>query len=168
MSANRCFMMGYHDCPNHYFHYLMATLNTLTAIRNVTEFYVGTHGNFDLLAAKAVQLIKKSEPHVRLIMLQPYPRRGFILPEGFDDVYTPPGAKSDRYAIVRMNRHMVDTVEYMLTYADGRGTNTDKLLHYAGPRIFSGDLRVYNVLRFTQRFDRQLTALSDDGIIEPS
>ena len=153
MSTNRCFMMGYHDCPDSYFKEIMPPLMTLIFHHNVTEFYVGNHGNFYYLASQAVQLMKKHHPELRLILLQPYPRRRFILPEGFDDVYIPPDAKSDRYAIVRMNRHMADTVEYMLTYADGRGSNTDKLLRYARPRIFSGELQVYNILRLVQRFE---------------
>ena len=153
MTPIRCFIMGYHDCPDSYFNELMPPLMALTALHNVTEFYVGNHGNFDRLAAQAVQLIKTHEPQVRLILLQPYPRRELILPEGFDDVYIPPNAKSDRYAIVRMNRHMADTVEYILTYADGRGSNTDRLLQYARPRILSGELQVRNILRLIQRFE---------------
>lgn len=167
MSAIRCFMMGYHDCPDHYFNYLMSPLMTLTGLHNVTEFYVGRRGNFDRLAAQAVQLLKRNHPEIRLILLEPYPRRDFVLPEGFDSVCIPPDARSDRYAIVRMNRHMADTVEYMLTCADGRGTNTDRLLQYVRPRVFSGDLQVYNILRLVHRFESKLTDSPDDGIIEP-
>lgn len=156
MSAIRCFMMGYHDCPDHYFNYLMSPLMTMTSLHNVTEFYVGRRGNFDRLAAQAVQVLKQNHPEIRLILLEPYPRRDFVLPEGFDSVYIPPDARSDRYAIVRMNRHMADTVEYMLTCADGRGTNTDRLLQYARPRVFSGDLQIYNILRLVRRFQRQI------------
>lgn len=168
MPANRCFIMGHHDCPDHYFNHIMPPLLTMTSFHNVTEFYVGTHGNFDRLAAEAVQLIKKHNPEIRLIMLEPYPRRRLTLPEGFDGVYSPPDAKSDRYAIVRMNRHMVDTVEYLLTYADGRGTNSDKILRYAQPRIASGELRVFNIDRLVQRFEHKLTDDPDDGIMDLS
>lgn len=168
MTGASCFFIGYHDCPDDYFNPLMATIDTQIAVNNITEFFVGNHGNFDRLATQAVQLIKQHDRRIHLYLVLPSPRRFFILPEGFDNAYCPPRAKSSRSAIISANRHMVDTVNYVITCANGRGTNTDKLLRYAHPRIIAGDLHVKNIMRLAARFDNQLTEPSGDDMIDLS
>lgn len=86
----------------------------------VTEFFVGHHGRFDALAARAVKNAKKRHSGVTLTLLLPYHPidRPIKVPEGFDRTFYPPGMETvpKKVAIVRANRYMADTCDYLIAY----------------------------------------------------
>ena len=104
----------------------------------MTEFFVGHYGRFDALAARAVKAAKKRHPEVTLTLLLPYHPfdRPTPTPEGFDRTFYPPGMETvpKKMAIVRANRYMVDTCNFLIAYVWHPASNALKLTEYAQQR----------------------------------
>lgn len=101
----------------------------------VTEFFVGHYGRFDALAAHAVKDAKKRHPEVTLTLLLPYHPfdRPTPIPKGFDSTFYPPGMETvpKKIAIVRANRYMADTCNFLIAYVWHPGSNALELTDYA-------------------------------------
>ena len=110
----------------------------------VTEFIVGHYGGFDRLAASAVKEAKSFYLEVRLTLLVPYhpAERPIPTPDGFDGTFYPLGMESvpPKVAIVRANRFVVDSVDYLIAYACHPASNAWKLVEYAKRRKKKGAL----------------------------
>lgn len=128
-----CFLFGHKDTPfeirtrieeaveRHYYQY------------DVRQFYVGSYGAFDAMAASAVKAVKKRHSDMELYLLIPYhpARRPIAVPEGFDNTFYPPLEHVPcRYAIVKANQYMVETCDTIICYVRHIG-NTRTLLEYA-------------------------------------
>lgn len=104
----------------------------------VKEFIVGHYGGFDRLAALAVKEAKRLYPEVKLTLLLPYhpAERPIPTPDGFDSTFYPPGMESvpRKIAIARVNRYVVDHVDYLIAYAWHPASNARELVEYAKRR----------------------------------
>lgn len=102
------------------------------------EFFVGHYGRFDALAAHAVKDAKKRHPEVTLMLLLPYHPfdRPIQTPKGFDRTFYPPGMETvpKKIAIVRANRYMADTCNFLIAYVWHSGSNALELTEYTQQR----------------------------------
>ena len=58
MNGKVCFFIGHRDTPEHVYPALEQAVEQLIT-QGVTEFYVGNHGSFDRMAARAVIAAKQ-------------------------------------------------------------------------------------------------------------
>lgn len=145
MMDNTCFFIGHREAPDRLLSVLEQEVERHITEYGVTAFTVGQYGGFDALATQAVKKARERHPSVSLALLLPYHpyERSIEMPKGFDCTYYPLGMENipKRLAIVRANRCMVDTSDYLIAYAWYPG-NARKLLEYAQRRENCGLLHV--------------------------
>jgi len=116
---------------------------------NVRYFYVGGYGGFDRVAAAAVKHAKQKYPDITLMLVLPYhpADRPIDTPNGFDGTYYPEGLENTprRYAIVRTNRIMVDTCDWLVCYVRHGASNSRNLLEYAQRRAQKKFIQITNI-----------------------
>ena len=133
-----CFFIGHRDAPESLRSQLDEAIERHIMEYGVTDFVVGKYGNFDRMAAQAVQRAKQRYTNIRLTLLLAYydPIQQSNLPPGFDGSLYPDGLENvrRRYAIVHANRYMVRHSEYLIAYDKGLVGNTRELVLYARRR----------------------------------
>lgn len=146
MAGGSCFFIGHRDASREILPALEETVEQHISEYSVTEFIVGSYGDFDRLAASTVIRAKKRHPYITLTLLLPYhpAERPVERPAGFDSTYYPPDMEKvpRRLAIVRANRYMVDHVDYLIAYAWHPASNARELIEYAKKREEHGLLKV--------------------------
>ena len=144
MGGKSCFFIGHREASEEIYPALYAVVEQHILEYGVTEFIVGHYGGFDRLAASAVKEVKRFYPEVKLILLLPYhpAERPISTPDGFDGTFYPPGMESvpRKIAIVRVNRYVVDHVDYLIAYAWHPASNARELVKYAKRRVKKGSL----------------------------
>ena len=144
-----CFFVGHHDAPWFLQERLNAEVERLVRDCAVSEFVVGHYGDFDRMATIAVQAAKKRHPNLRAYRLIPYfpSGRSFPVPEYFDNTLYPEGMETvpKRYCILRANRKLIDTSDYLLAYVCHEGGNAGGMLAYAKRREKRGLLQIINL-----------------------
>ena len=146
-----CFFIGHRDADERLLPRLELVVDRLIREENVRYFYVGGYGSFDRLAAAAVRRMKQKYPDITLMLVLPYhpAERPTEAPDGFDGTYHPEGLENTpkRYAIVRANRIMVDTCDWMVCYIRHGASNSRKLLDYAEHLNNMGLIQIVNVAK---------------------
>ena len=108
-----CTFFGHGDSPDGLFPILKDTIVNLLIHHQVTVFYVGTHGNFDTMAYRAVKELQVEYPEIRVYRVLAYmPKEEIadsILPEGIELVH-------QKYAISWRNKWMLDHADYVIAY----------------------------------------------------
>ena len=141
-----CFFIGHRDAPARIKESLEKAVEELICEHDVKEFIVGNHGNFDCIVQTVLSAAKKKKPEIRLLLLTAYHPavRQVVLPEGFDCAYYPPGIEDAplRFAIVRANRTVVDTVDYLIAFVWHPGSAARDLLEYAERRKL---VKIHNI-----------------------
>ena len=144
MGGKSCFFIGHRETSEEIYPALYAAVEQHILEYGVTEFIVGYYGGFDRLAASAVKEAKRFYPEVKLILLLPYhpAERPISTPDGFDGTFYPPGMESvpRKIAIVRVNRYVVDHVDYLIAYAWHPASNARELVEHAKRRENKGSL----------------------------
>ena len=144
-----CFFIGHREADERLLSRLELTINRLIAEENVRYFYVGGYGGFDRIAATAVKKAKQQHPNITLMLVLPYhpAERPIETPNGFDGTYYPDGLENvpKRYAIVRANRCMVETCDWLVCYVRHGASNSRNLLEYAQRRARIGLLQIKNI-----------------------
>ena len=129
-----CFMLGHHDAPELIYPSLYYAVASLAESNPEIEFIIGSHGNFDHMAARAVIEIKKKHP-VQLTLLRPYhpSMHPSPLPRGFDGSLYPFDDQKIIYrlAIPKANRYMLDHCTHFIFYCRKQIGNTSKLVKHA-------------------------------------
>lgn len=119
----------------------------------VTDFFVGHYGNFDRMAAQTVKNAKKRYPEVRLMLVLPYHPaiRPIEKPEGYDATYYPWEDERipKRLAIVKTNRRMVDTCDYLIAHAWHHLGGSGQIVEYARKRESKSLIKVTNLSQNT-------------------
>lgn len=145
----RCFFMGHHDADAEIYSALLAEVERHITEYGVTDFFVGHYGSFDRMAAQAVRKAKKCHPGVRLTLVLPYhpALRPTETPEGFDGTYYPWEDERipKRLAIIKTNRRMVDTCDYLIAYAWHFLGGSGQVVEYARKQEAKGLIRVTNL-----------------------
>ena len=144
-----CFFIGYREADERLLPRLEMTIERLIVEEHVRYFYVGGYGGFDRIAAAAVKHAKQKYPDITLMLVLPYhpSERPIDTPNGFDGTYYPDGLENvpRRYAIVRTNKIMVDTCDWLVCYVRHRVSNSWNLLEYAQRRANKGLIQINNI-----------------------
>ncbi len=119
-----CTFIGHRDCDEGIKEKLYATIEKLITEHNVTTFYVGTHGNFDFYAYRALcelEKIYKIKISVVLSHLSNFPdycdSSKTVFPE---ELETTPY----KYAIIKRNNYMLRNSQFMICYVNSTFSNT--------------------------------------------
>lgn len=144
-----CFFVGHREADEHLLPRLESVIERLSQEKHVRYFYVGGYGGFDRIAAAAVKWAKQKYPSITLLLVLPYhpAERAIPTPDGFDGTYHPEGLENTpwRYAIVRTNKIMVDTCDWLVCYVNHSVSNSKKLLEYARRREKKGLIQIINI-----------------------
>ena len=144
-----CFFIGHREADEQLLPRLELEIKRLIAVENVRYFYVGGYGGFDRIAASAVKHVKQKYPDITLMLVLPYHPADHPTetPNGFDGTYYPDGLENTpkRYAIMRTNKIMFDTCNYLVCYVNHGASNSRKLLEYAKQREIKGLIRIINI-----------------------
>lgn len=151
-----CFFIGHRDTPESVLPSLTKSLEQLIVEENVCYFYVGQYGSFDRMAALAVKQLKMQYPNISLYLVLPYHpgERPIPAPPNFDGTYYPEGMETvpRRYAIVRANKQMVNSTDWLIAYVCHPGSNARNLLEYAHRREQKGLIRIRNLAGGTNEY----------------
>lgn len=131
-----CFFIGNRDAPPELYEDLLRAAEWAITQEKVTLFVTGGRGRFDAMAAQAVQALRVCYPQVRLCLLLAYhpAERPVQLPRGYDEsLYPLEKPVPARWAIARVNRHMISNCNVCIGYAPFPG-NAQKILQYAHRR----------------------------------
>lgn len=146
MDRKSCFFIGHREADERLLPELTAAIERLITEEQVSCFYVGGYGGFDRIAASAVKQAKRHHPEVTLMLVLPYhpAEHPVETPYGFDGTYYPEGLEMvpRRYAIMKANRIMVDTSDWLIAYVRHGASNSRKVLDYTQRRGIVRILRV--------------------------
>ena len=152
MEGKSCFFIGHREADERLLPRLELVIDWLIREDGVRYFYVGGYGSFDRLAAAAVRRMKQKYPDITLMLVLPYhpAERPTEAPNGFDGTYHPDGLASTpkRYAIVRANRIMIDTCDWLICYVRHGAGNSRKLLEYAQRRAARSLIQIENIGKY--------------------
>ena len=144
-----CFFIGHREADERLLPRLELVIDRLISEETVRYFYVGGYGGFDRIAAAAVKRAKQKHSDITLMLVLPYhpAERTVPTPNGFDGTYHPEGLENTprRYAIVRTNKIMVDSCEWLVCYVRRGASNSRNLLEYAQRRKAKGLMHIINI-----------------------
>lgn len=144
-----CFFIGHREAGKDVYPLLVDAVENHIAEYGVTDFYVGHYGGFDRLAAQAVEEAKARHSEIRLTLVLPYHPaiRPISTPKGFDGTFYPWEDEKipKRLAIIKTNQRMVDTCNYLITYAYHFLGGTGQIVEYARKRESKGLVKVTNL-----------------------
>lgn len=144
-----CFFIGHRETDLALLPEIKAVAERLIRQQQVSDFYVGMYGNFDRLSGEAVIQLKRDYPGVHLFLVIPYhpADRPIEAPPGYDGTFYPEGmeAVSRRYAIVKANRMMIGTCDWLVAYVTHTISNAHNLLEYAMRQQKKGLIQVINL-----------------------
>lgn len=99
---------------------LEAVLIDLIENYNVDIFYVGNHGNFDLMVKNTLKRMKLDYPHINYMVVLAYMpgKNDEFNNEDYSDTIYPDGLENipPKYAIPKRNRWMINKSDYVITY----------------------------------------------------
>lgn len=144
-----CYFIGHREAGKDVFPLLVEAVEKHITEYGVTDFYVGHYGGFDRLAAQAVEEAKERHPVIRLTLVLPYHPaiRPISPPKGFDGTFYPWEDEKipKRLAIIKTNQRMVDTCDYLITYAYHFLGGTGQIVEYAKKREKRGLIHIENL-----------------------
>ena len=144
-----CFFIGHRETGGDVVPALTEAVERHITDYGVTDFYVGHYGRFDGLAAQAVKEARDRHSETRLTLVLPYHPaiRPISTPKGFDGTFYPWEDEKipKRLAIIKTNQRMVDTCDYLITYAYHFLGGTGQIVEYARKREKRGQIHVENL-----------------------
>ena len=144
-----CYFIGHREADKEVLWVLAEEIERHIVDYDVTDFFVGHYGRFDLLASDAVELAKLRHPEVHMMLVLPYHPaiQPIKTPKGFDGTYYPWEDEKipKRLAIIKANQRMVDTCDYLIAYAHHHLGGTGQIVEYARKRETKGLIRVTNL-----------------------
>lgn len=100
-------------------------------IQGADEFFLGGYGHFDYMCASVLRELKKTHPHIRLVLVLPY-LNSTMIADGYDEtVYPPLESVPKRFAISRRNEWMVRESDVVVAYVIRGFGGAAKTLDYA-------------------------------------
>lgn len=114
-----CTFFGHRDTPMETETALRSTLIDLIENKNVCNFYVGNHGNFDYMVQHILIELKEIYPINYAVVLAYLPSKKYSLEEQiFTDTILPDGIEAipRRFAINYRNKWMIEQSDYVVTY----------------------------------------------------
>ena len=141
-----CYFIGHREADERLLPLLSEVIERLITEESVSFFYVGGYGGFDRIASSVIRTAKEKHPEITLMRVLPYhpAERPIDIPYGFDGTYYPEGLENvpKRYAIVRANKIMVDTSDWLVAYVQHGASNSRRLLEYAERRREKGLIQI--------------------------
>ncbi len=130
-----CTFFGHRDTSKEIESKLREAIIDLIETKGVTLFYIGTHGNFDKLVRKNLEVIKSKYSNITYITVLshlPTKKQEFsenlysnsIYPEGLEST-------SPKYAIISRNKWMIEKSDYVITYVTHTLSNASKFKEMA-------------------------------------
>ena len=119
-----CTFIGHSNCDNDIKERLYSEIKTLIQCHNVTRFYVGTHGKFDVYTYQTLCKLEKVYDIDVLVVLS---RLGSIPIsfEGANTIYPEILDKTPhKYRIIKRNHYMIDKSQFMICYINHTFSNT--------------------------------------------
>lgn len=144
-----CFFIGHREADGRLLPTLTEVIRQLVTEEHVRHFYAGGYGGFDRIAGIAVNEVKCQYDGISLNLVLPYhpAERSIEAPLGYDGTYYPEGLEGvpKQYTIVRANKIMVDTCDWLIAYVHHGASNSRNILAYAERREKKGLIRVLNL-----------------------
>lgn len=144
-----CFFIGHSNAGSDVKPLLAEAVERYIVEYGVTDFFVGHYGNFDSMASQVVKEAKQKYPNICLTLVLPYHPaiQPIEIPTGFDGTYYPWEDEKilKRTAIIKTNRRMVDTCDYLITYAFHFHGGTGQIVEYARKRESKGLIQITNL-----------------------
>ena len=144
-----CFFIGHRNAPIALQEELNRSVEKMVLEYGITDFVVGSHGNFDHMAIAAIQKMKLLHPERKAYLLianHPFDRVPF-LPEHFDSTFYPYSLETSpkRFAIKKANQLMLMQSDCLIAYVNRSGGNSAEILKKARRLELEGQLRVFNL-----------------------
>ncbi len=113
-----CTFLGHRDCPRTVFPMLKATIRKLIVEEGVGRFYVGTHGEFDRLARRALSELKEEFLSIEWVVVLAYLPTVAEKSESYPNAVYPEGMELvvPRFAIRYRNEWMIAHSEFLVAY----------------------------------------------------
>lgn len=143
MNEKSCFFIGSRYSSGDIREQVVEVVEKHIVEYGVTTFTVGHYGDFDILVRGVLREVKERHANIKLYLLAPYAlNQKRDVPERFNGTYYPEGLEKVpfRYAIVKANRLMVETSDYLIAHP-GFG-NSRTLVEYAQKREKKGLIKV--------------------------
>lgn len=144
-----CFFIGHRDSPSNISLRLYEAIERHITEYGITEFFIGNHGAFDLIAAGALGRIKQAHPQVSIYMVLAYHPsiRKPELPNGFDGFLLPEGQElcPPKYAMPTLNRRMIRQCSHLIAYVNKITDGSYTLMKHAMSREKKGQLIITNL-----------------------
>lgn len=117
-------------------------LTDLILNKNVTMFYVGTHGDFDYAVQKILKNLKNQYRHIDYnVVLAYFPTKKDENKDYFNTIY--PECLENvpkKYAIIERNKWMIKKSNFLVCYVDNTFSNANKFKEFAeriGKKVFN-------------------------------
>ena len=115
-----CTFFGHRNTPKEVEPILISTLKDLIENKNVKNFYVGNHGDFDFLVIKTLKKLKIQYPHISYSVVLAYLPQKKNVSDSLDFSLTiyPDGLEKVPYrlAIVKRNQWMIEHSDMAVVY----------------------------------------------------
>lgn len=124
-----CTFFGNKNAPKDIEPTLRSTLIDLIENKNICNFYVGNHGNFDHMVIRILMELNKIYPIRYAVVLAYFPdKKGSPEEEISFDTILPDGIETvpRRFAINYRNKWMIEQSDYVVTYVKYSGGNSGK------------------------------------------
>ena len=101
--------------------------------KGVDTFYVGNHGEFDILSSKIASDLRTLYPHIQVVAVLCYPNELQYLKCSFTDFLMPSEVEAapKRACIVKRNHWVVDNSDYVVSYIKYKIGGAYSVVQYA-------------------------------------
>ncbi len=127
--------IGHSNTPDEIQESLEKVLIDLIETDNAIQFYVGNHGNFDLIVKNTLYKLKNVYPHISfsvVLAYKPVNKANYTLfPEILENTHP-------KYAIIKRNQWMIEQSDTVITYVKNTNGRSVRFKEYAekkGKRI---------------------------------
>lgn len=127
--------IGHSNTPDEIQESLEKVLIDLIETDNAIQFYVGNHGNFDLIVKNTLYKLKNVYPHISFSVVpayKPVNKANYTLfPEILENTHP-------KYAIIKRNQWMIEQSDTVITYVKNTNGRSVRFKEYAekkGKRI---------------------------------
>jgi len=102
---------------------LKSVILSLITERQVDVFYVGTKGEFELLAHQTLAQIKQCYPHIKIWLIIDYMEDLHNCRYAFDEFFYPPLSELGykRWSISNRNEWIIENTDYIIAYNQYEG-----------------------------------------------
>lgn len=121
-----CAFIGHKNCSCDIKEKLFAEIEHLIIAKGVTDFYVGTQGNFDRYVYEVLtEIEKKREINIRVVLAYLTAKNNYTYYDSEKTIFpdcltnTPP-----RFAISKRNNYMIRQSKFLICYLNNRFSNT--------------------------------------------